>query len=116
MIQPGQFYSILPSGKWEIYLDATMCGTFGQCEMMFYESFVKSLTPKGDRPFARDLGSWWSEVMEHIYGSWFSKGEKLSGMDALKLATKVWDEQKMDELDRFHPRSFKEFGGRYGAL
>lgn len=116
MIQPGQYYSILPNGKWEIYLDATMCSTFGQCEMMFYESFVQSLTPKGERPFARDLGSWWSEVMEHVYGGWFRTELTISAMDALKIATQVWEDLKMDELEKYHPRSYKQFGGRYGAL
>lgn len=115
LIQPGQFYSIRPDGRWEIYLDATMAGTFGVCEMMFKESFVERLAPKGDHPWARDLGSWWSAVMEDIYGE-FYHGKKLGSEALLDLSMKKWNELDMDQLEKYHPKSFKSFGGRYGAL
>jgi hypothetical protein len=114
-IQPGELYKILPNGKWEIYLDATMCGTFGVCEIMFKETFVNNLTPKGDRPFARDLGSWWSAVMEEIYGA-FTRGIKLEPQPIMNLAVKNWQELKMDELEKIHPKSYKQFGGFHGAI
>ncbi len=115
MIQPGEFYKIREDGKWEIYLDATMAGTFGVCEAMFKESFVERLTPKGDRPFARDLGSWWSAVMEEIYGN-FDSAHPLQPLTILKIALDKWNELKMDELNLYHPKMFKEFGGREGAI
>lgn len=114
-IKPGQFYSIRPDGRWEIYLDATMCGTFGVCEMMFKESFVERLAPKGDHPFARDLGSWWSAVMEQIYTADFN-ASRLDSKSIVDMSMKVWNELQMDELEKYHPKSYKEFGGRYGAL
>ena len=116
IIKPGEFYKIRPDGKWEIYLDATMCSTFGACPQMFYYSFVRSLIPKGgDKVFSRDLGSWWSKLMELIYTAEF-QNKRMEPMQVLAAATKIWDELKMDELEKFHPRSYKEFGGRYGAL
>lgn len=115
LIQPGEFYKILPDGRWEIYLDATMCGTFGVCESMFYESFVQHLTPKGDRPFARDLGSWWSSVMESIYNAEFNQ-KRLDSKQIIDMSMSKWNELQMDELEKVHPRMYKEFGGRYGAL
>jgi hypothetical protein len=114
-IQPGQFYSIRPDGRWEIYLDATMAGTFGVCEMMFKESFVERLAPKGDRPFARDLGSWWSAVMEQIYTADFNSS-RLDSKQIVDMSMKVWNDLQMDELEKYHPKMYKEFGGRYGAL
>jgi hypothetical protein len=115
VIQPGEFYSIRDDGKWEIYLDATMCGSFGVCEMMFKESFVNRLAPKGDRPFARDLGSWWSAVMESIYNAEFNN-RRLTPVEIIPLANKHWNDLKMNELETAHPRAFKEFGGFHGAL
>lgn len=114
-IQPGEFYRIRPDGKWEIFLDATMAGTFGVCEAMFYESFVRRLTPKGDRPFARDLGSWWSDVMESIYTAEFN-ASRLDGKQIIDMAMAHWNKLEMDKLELYHPKSYKEFGGRYGAL
>jgi len=114
-IKPGEFYRIRPDGRWEIYTDASMMGTFGVCEAMFYESYVQCLAPKGDRPFARDLGSWWSSVCEHIYTADFNS-KRLDSKEIVDMSMKVWNELQMDELEKHHPRSFKEFGGRYGAL
>ena len=114
-IKPGEFYKIRPDGKWEIYLDATMAGNFGVCEAMFYEGFVRRLVPKGDRPFARDLGSWWSEVMENIYNAEFNS-KRLDSKEIVDMSMKVWNDLKMDDLEKYHPKMYKEFGGRYGAL
>jgi len=114
-IKPGQFFKIRDDGKWEIYLDATMAGTFGVCEMMYREAFLERLVPKGDHPFARDLGSWWSAVMEQIYNAEFNQ-KRLDSKQIVDLSMKVWNELQLDELEKYHPRSFKEFGGRYGAL
>jgi PD-(D/E)XK nuclease superfamily protein len=115
MIQPGQFYFIRPDGKWEIYLDATMTGTFGMCEMMFKESFVERLAPKGDHPFARDLGSWWSAVMESIYNAEFNN-KRLESKQLIDRSMEIWTSLQMDDLEKYHPRAFKEFGGRFGAI
>lgn len=114
-IKPGTFYEIRPDGKWEIYLDATMCGTFGVCEAMFYESFVNKLSPKGDRPWARDLGSWWSSVMEEIYTADFSNN-RLDSKQIIDMSMQKWNELEMDKLEEAHPKMWKEFGGRFGAL
>src|SRR5882672_5154772 len=114
-IQPGEFYRILPDGKWEIYLDATMCSTFNACPQMFKHAFVDRLAPKGDRPFVRDLGSWWSEVMENIYSA-FAKGEPYKLDDIATLAMQLWNKLDMDALEQSEPKKYKEFGGRYGAL
>lgn len=114
-IKPGEYYRIREDGKWEIFLDATMCGTFGVCEQMFYYAFVKSLTPKGDRPFARDLGSWWSDVMERIYNAEFASS-RLDSKQIIDMSMSVWNDLQMDELEKVHPKMYKEFGGRYGAL
>lgn len=114
-IAPGEFYSIRRDGRWEIYMDATMCGVFGTCQQMFKYSFVDSITPKGDRPFVRDLGSWWSSLMEQIYVAKFHDKE-IPPTDVIRLAMKLWDEFKMDELEKLEPKKYKEFGGRYGAI
>lgn len=114
-IQPGEIYRIRPDGKWEIFLDATMCGTFGVCQQMFKYSFIDHLTPKGERPFVRDLGSWWSELMEVIYTN-HAKGSTIPSDQMVKVAMEIWEKMKMDELEKFEPKKYKEFGGRYGAV
>lgn len=114
-IKPGEIYSIRPDGRWNIYLDASMATSFGICNQMFQYQYVRHLASKGDRPFARDLGSWWSQVMEKIYNAQFN-GILLEPMPLVNIATEMWNELKMDELEALHPKSWKEFGGRYGAL
>lgn len=115
-IKPGEFFKILPDGRWEIYLDATMCSTFGACEQMFHYSFVKSLVPKGTGSvFSRDLGSWWSALMEKIYTAEF-ENKRLEPLEVIKVANTIWDGMGLNELEKYHPKSYKEFGGRYGAL
>lgn len=114
-IQPGEFYRIRQDGRWEIYLDATMVGIFNACPQMFKYSFVDSITPKGEHPFVRELGSWWSELMENIYTR-FAAGEQIPLSDVPKLAMDIWSKLNMDELEKVEPKKWKEFGGRYGAL
>lgn len=114
-IKPGEIYSIRPDGRWNIYLDASMASAFGICPQYFYYSYVRNIQPKGDRPFARDLGSWWSSIMEEIYNAQF-KGIFLEPMSLVNIATAKWVELRMDELEPLHPKMWKEFGGRYGAL
>jgi hypothetical protein len=48
-------------------------------------------------------------VMENLYGNAFMD-HHLSGTEIASLALKIWNELNMDELEKFHPRSFKEFG------
>lgn len=114
-IQPGEFYRIQTDGKWDIFLDATMCGVFGACPQMFKYSFVDCLTPKGERPFVRELGSWWSRLMEVIYTR-FADGKPILLSDVPGAAMQLWDELNMEELNKTEPKKYKEFGGRYGAL
>lgn len=119
-IQPGQIYSILPSGQWEIYLDATMDGNFGVCPQLFKYAFIDNVHAKGERPWARDLGSWWSSVMESMYYGMFQYQKGLSGRpdpkDLVEMAARKWVELDMDKLKDIHPRSYSSFGGRHGAL
>lgn len=114
-VLPGQIYEIRPDGRWNIFLDASMCGAFGQCPQYFKYNYIDSIAPKGDRPWARDIGSWWSEVMENIYSA-FYKGEKLSSQQVVELAISKWNSLKMDDLAQFHPKTYKEFGGVHGAV
>jgi hypothetical protein len=114
-VKPGQIYEIRPDGRWNIFLDASMMSSFGMCNQYFQYSYIRHLAPKGDRPFARDLGSWWSGTMETIYNAQF-KGIFLEPMQIVNIATSKWNELNMNELEALHPRAWKEFGGRYGAL
>jgi hypothetical protein len=114
-IQPGQIYHIREDGKWELYLDATMIGTFGVCPQMFKYSFIDNLAPKGDRPLCRELGSWWSDLMEVIYTN-HAKGTTVPTADIPRIALELWVKLNMDEMEKLSPKQYKEFGGRYGAL
>ena len=114
-IKPGEIYEVRPDGRWNIYLDASMASSFGICNQLFQYQYVRNLVPKGDRPFVRDLGSWWSSVMESIYNAQF-KGILLEPMQIVSIATEQWNNLNMNELETLHPRAWKDFGGRYGAL
>src|ERR1700722_6455845 len=114
-IKPGEIYSIRPDGRWNIFLDASMASSFGICNQYFQYQYIRHLAPKGDRPFARDLGSWWSSVMEQVYNNQF-EGKYLLPMELVNIATKIWNELKMNELEALHPKMWREFGGQYGAL
>jgi len=114
-VKPGEIYSIRPDGRWNIYLDASMASSFGICNQLFQYQYVRHLQAKGDRPWARDLGSWWSSVMESIYVNQF-EGKFLSPMELVNIATEKWNSLNMNEMEALHPKMWKEFGGRYGAL
>ena len=114
-IKPGEIYSIRSDGRWNIYLDASMASSFGICNQLFQYQYVRNLVPKGDRPFARDLGSWWSSVMELIYLNQF-EGKYLQPDELVSIATTKWSELRMNELEALHPKMWREFGGQYGAL
>lgn len=114
-IKPGEIYSIREDGRWNIYLDASMASSFGICNQLFQYQYVRNLAPKGDRPFARDLGSWWSSVMEEIYANQFHE-KYLTPTELIDIATEKWNDLKMNELEALHPKMWKEFNGRYGAL
>lgn len=114
-IKPGEFFRIRPDGRYEIYLDATMASALALCPKYFEYAFIQSIAPKGERPFARDLGSWWSEVMENIYGAMFLS-KRLTSEEIVSMAMKTWESLNMNELEKVHPKSFKQFGGKAGAL
>lgn len=114
-VQPGQLYEVLPDGRWAIFLDATMTGSLGVCPQMFHYRFVQSIKPKGEAAPARDLGSWWSAVMEEVYAR-FAKEQKLDGYTLVQLATSKWAELRLDESEKISPKKFKEFGGIHGAI
>ena len=118
-------YKILPDGRWEIYLDATQDGNFGVCPQLYKYGFMDNLTPKGERPWARDLGSWWSTVMENTYAGMhqYQQDVKMNrparppSHDSLvNMAAKAWSDLDMNQLEKIHPRSYKQFGGQHGAL
>lgn len=114
-IKAGQIYEVRDDGRWNIYLDASMASSFGICNQLFQYQYVRNLAPKGDRPFARDLGSWWSRVMESIYSNQY-EGRFLESKQIVDIATLTWQTLKMNELEALHPKMWKEFGGQYGAL
>jgi hypothetical protein len=114
-VKPGQIYEIRSDGRWNIYLDASMASSFGICNQLFQYTYVRHLQAKGDRPWARDLGSWWSSVMESIYYEQF-KDHFLEPKEIIDFATVKWNELRMNELEALHPKMWKEFGGQYGAL
>lgn len=115
-IKPGEIYAIRPDGRWNIYMDASMASSFGICNQMFQYQYVRNIVPKGERPFARDLGSWWSRVMESIYSRFYETGKPADPQVIINTAVYEWNELRMNELEALHPKAWKEFGGRFGAI
>lgn len=112
------FYKILPNGKFEFFVDASLLKSFSQCEAYFYLKHIKNLRQKGTsitKPFAMAIGSWWSDVMEAFYNS-LRSGMELNQTDIQNIALTAWAINDLDACAVASPDQFKQFGDLSGAV
>src|SRR6266404_651644 len=112
------FYKILPNGKFEFFVDASLLKSFSQCEAYFYLKHVKNLRQKGtsiSKPFPMAIGSWWSDVMESFYNS-LRSGVELTQQGIQDIALKAWASNGLDIAAAAEPDKFAQFGDLSGAV
>lgn len=122
-IPNGQFYEILPSGKWHIRFDAHLIADFNDCDRYFQYRHVTDQNglvwrPKGFADsFKMSCGSWWSRVMELFYQE-MTHGHMPSSTTILQFAGDAWRELDMDRFAGSDPqetKKYEQFKGAEGA-
>jgi hypothetical protein len=115
-----------------LYIDNHLISTHNFCERKFYWQHMRRLRLKGPGGFAMGIGGWWSAVLEDFYNLCkeaqsvsmvpYTSNSNLNPLaqyptrtDFIERAAKRWRESKMDELQQFRPKQFKEFGETAGA-
>jgi hypothetical protein len=115
--KPYSFYTILPNGKYEFFVDATLLKNFSHCERYFELRHVQNLRPKSyetAKPFPMAIGSWWSEVMELFYNFLRDKKE-IKMQDVTDFTVKGWSDCGLEAAALAEPDKFKTFGDISGA-
>jgi hypothetical protein len=116
--QPYSFYKLLPDGRFEFHVDASLLKSFSLCEEYFHLKHVKNLRTKslpGVKPFAMAIGSWWSDVMEEFY-SYMRSNIKIDLDKIQEIALTCWAKNNLDECSQAEPDKFKDFGELPGAV
>jgi hypothetical protein len=113
-----QFYRLLPDGRYEFFVDASLLKNFSLCERYMYLHNVQNYRPKGDlaaRPFAMTIGSWWSSVMEMFYDK-LKTGTDITNDDIVSFATEAWKKEDVASAAAADPKRFEAFGDLPGAI
>ena len=111
------FYQLLPNGKYEFFVDASLLKSFSHCERYFYLKHVKNLRQKGysvTMPFPMAIGSWWSEVMEKFYNR-LRDGGDITTQDITDFTVQAWYDCKLEACALAEPDKFQQFGDIAGA-
>jgi hypothetical protein len=112
------FYELLPDGRIQFFVDASLLKNFSHCERYFYLHSVKNYRPKGfalAKPFPMAIGSWWSDVMEMFYNALRDKRE-LTQNDIQNITLTAWSDNQLDEVALHSPDQFASFGDLAGAV
>jgi hypothetical protein len=104
----------LPDGRLGLWLDASMCAEFNTCHRMFHYKYVLSKRPKVDFSAPRDIGTWWSLLMQKVFDD-FLLGKKYGAEEVMLLGAELWINLGYEQLEAKHPNLFKSFGGVHGA-
>jgi hypothetical protein len=113
-----QFYKLLPDGRYEFFVDASLLKDFSICERLFWMKHIRNLKQKGEliaRPFSMAIGSWWSDVMERFY-DYMKEGKSITNDDIVKFATEAWAENSIEASAKANPKQYEAFGDLAGAV
>lgn len=116
--KPYSFYKLLPDGRFEFHMDASLMKDFSLCEQYFYYKHVKNLRRKGNqtaKPFAMAIGSWWSDVMDMFY-SQMRDHKPIERSHVQEIALQAWVKNELDESAKASPDQFEAFGDVAGAV
>jgi len=116
--KPFQFYKLLPDGRYEMFVDASLLKSFSLCERYMYLHHIQNRRLRGEmtvRPFSMAVGSWWSNVMERFYNK-LRDGVEIKNGDIQNFALESWAEEKLDEVFAADPKRAASFGDLSGAV
>lgn len=116
--KPYSFFKILPDGRFEFFVDASLMKSFSLCERYFYLKHVKNLRHKSftiTKPFPMAIGSWWSDVMEMFYNS-LRDSIELTPDIVKDIAIACWSKNTLDASAQADPDRFSDFGDIAGAV
>jgi hypothetical protein len=112
------FYELLPDGRIQFFVDASLLKTFSHCERMFYLKHIKNLRPKGSNvvmPFPMAIGRWWSDVMELFYNQ-LRDNQSIAKQKIQEIAVIGWAMNRLDDCALADPERFSTFGDLAGAV
>jgi hypothetical protein len=116
--KPYSFYKILPDGRIELFVDASLLKDFCHCEAFFELRHMKNLRTKSSstmKPFPMAIGGWWSDVMERFYNN-LRDNKQVSNDDIQTFAVQSWAEARLDLASLHEPDKFASFGDLAGAV
>lgn len=116
--KPFQFYRILPDGRYEFFVDASLLKSFSLCESYFHLKHIQNYRTKSSavtKPFAMAIGSWWSDVMEMFYNALRDK-RPIDKADIQNIALTCWAKNNLDACAAVDPDSFEKFGNLAGGV
>ncbi len=116
--KPYSFYKILPDGRFEFFVDATLLKSFAHCERYFYLHHIKNLRSKGVpgiMPFPMAIGRWWSDAMEMFYSA-LRDNTELTSQSIQDIAVSCWARNRLDLVAENEPERFAKFGDLSGAV
>lgn len=112
------FYQLLPDGRYEFFVDATLLRNFSMCERYFKLRHVDNLRQKTEltvKPFAMAIGCWWSDVMEQFYNN-LRDSRPVTDDDIKDFTLKAWVRQEINACAAAQPDDFAQFGDIAGAV
>lgn len=122
MIQPHQFYEVLPDGRYAFRVDHHLINNYNTCDRYFkYRHMPADPATSGDQVWGGKtlnikiaLGSWWSTTMELFYRE-MALGVLPDDHMVYKFATEAWGTHDMERYKVSDPETFQKFGGLDGA-
>lgn len=118
-MKPGEFYELLPDGRYRFRIDHHTINDFNTCDKYFEFRHItaadgKVWSGKHDNPKTR-LGSWWSRVMELFYRE-MSFGTRPPVEHIMRFASDTWMELDMETIKDYDIKVYEKFGGMDGGV
>lgn len=111
-IARGEFYRVLPDGRYEFFLDHQLINSFNTCERLFQLQHLEHLRIKGPKRAVLTIGSWWSNVMEDFYNSTMTK--HTTKADIAIFAAQQWVKMEMNKMREHDPKRYDKFAMPFG--
>ncbi len=119
-MNPGQFYEVLPDGRFRFRVDHHLISDYNLCDKYFEYRHIPSSSDglvwsgKHDN-IKTKLGSWWSRTMELFYRE-MAFDTRPPVEHIMRFAADAWQELDMDAIRAQDPETFDKFGGLDGAI
>lgn len=117
-MKSGDFYEVLPDGRYRFRVDHHLISDFNLCDRYF--NFRHMGDSQGNVWGSKTLnlkialGSWWSTTMEMLYSE-MAHNVLPTEHHVYKFASDAWREHDMDAYKNSDPEVYDKFGGSDGA-